>query len=456
MRLRRRIDGCGRRDAARSAPVKALGPLLLLLTVAACGSGADAPDAAAAGSAREAPAASQPSARSPAVSREGLDALNEGLQGLVDDGRVAGLVTMLAHDGEVVQFETFGTQDIEAGVPMAPDTIFRIYSMTKPVTGVAMMILYEQGLWALDDPVSKFVPEFAGLEVAVETENGGMTRVPADHAMTMRELMTHTGGLTYGLFSESAVDTMYQQANVLDINSSLQTMIDKLAGIPLRQQPGSLWHYSVSVDVQGYIVEQLSGQTLPEFFAEHIFEPLGMADTGFYVPAGKMERLARSVYDYGPNGELVPSPAMLGDYSSPPGLPSGGGGLVSTASDYMRFAQMLVNDGELEGERVLSPETVRFMHMNHAPTTAAEGNVQLGPGMGFGIDVAVFVDPSAAQSPVGAGTFWWAGAAGTWFWIDPVNDVAFVGMAQHDFFDIVDFPTLTQQWAYRALENPAP
>lgn len=420
-------------------PQKALIPLLFLGALAACDSGSDAQDAAA-------------SPESAGFSADGLAALNQGLQRLVEEQRVAGMVTMLARHGTIAQHETFGSQDLATGEPMEPDTIFRIYSMSKPITGVAMMILYEQGLWNLDDPVSKFVLQFAGLEVGVEDANGGLTRVPAVHPVTMRELMTHTGGFTYGLFSQSAVDAMYVRQNVLDLRSSLQTMIDKLAGIPLRQQPGSLWHYSVSVDIQGYIIEQLSGQTLPEFFAEHIFEPLGMVDTAFYVPVEKADRLAKGIYDYGPNGELVPSVALLGDYRLPPGLPSGGGGLVSTASDYMRFAQMLLNGGELDGARILSPETVEFMHTNHAPTTRGEGNVQLGPGMGFGMDVAVFVDPAAAQSPVGPGTFWWAGAGGTWFWIDPVNDLAFVGMAQHDYFDIADFATLTQQWIYQALE----
>lgn len=412
----------------------ALGSVVLLLTLAACSQGSDAPSAAA-------------TAAEPASSA--AEALNRQLQGLIDDGRLAGLVTMLVRDGEVVQFGTFGSQDIEADIPMQPDTILRIYSMTKPVTGVAMMILYEQGLWSLDDPVSKFVPEFADLEVAVEDANGAVTRVPLDHPMTMRELMTHTGGLTYGLFSQSAVDTMYIQANVLDFGTSLQTMIDKLARIPLRQQPGSLWHYSVSVDVQGYIIEKLSGQTLPEFFAEHIFEPLGMVDTGFYVPADKADRLAKRVYDYDASGGLILSPTLQGDFSAPPGLPSGGGGLVSTASDYMRFARMLLNGGQLDGVRILEPETVEFMHMNHAPTVQSDSVVALGPGMGFGMDVAIFEDPAVAGTPVGPGTFWWAGAGGTWFWIDPANDLAFVAMAQIDYFDIADLVPLTQQWVYQ-------
>jgi CubicO group peptidase (beta-lactamase class C family) len=415
----------------------ALASVLVLAALAACDSAPDTP-------------ASTPASEPGGIPTAREAALDEGLQALVDDGRVAGLVTMLVQSGTVEQQGAFGSQDIAAGVPMQEDTIFRIYSMTKPITGVAMMILYEQGLWSLDDPVSKFVPQFAGLEVGVEGANGELTRVPADHAMTMRELMTHTGGLTYGFFNASAVDLMYGQANVMDPGSSLEIMVDKLARIPLLYQPGSRWNYSVSVDVQGYIVEELSGQTLPEFMAEHIFEPLGMVDTAFYVPADKAGRLAKQVYDYGPNGELALSASLFGDYSAPPGLPSGGGGLVSTAADYMRFAQMLLNGGELDGKRVLKAETVEFMRQNHAPTTQADGAVQLGPGMGFGMDVAVFTDPAAAQSPVGTGTFWWAGAAGTWFWIDPANDLAFVAMAQIDFFDIMDLPGLTQQLVYRA------
>jgi CubicO group peptidase (beta-lactamase class C family) len=427
----------------------ALSSFCLLWALTGCGPASDSPGPRAAESIRVV----EP--ESVGFSSDGIATLNRGLEALVDDQRIAGMVTVLARHGSVVQYETFGSQDIEAGTPMGADTIFRIYSMTKPITGVAMMNLYEEGSWSLDDAVSKYVPEFAGLEVAVEGENGAITRVPASRPMTMRDLMTHTGGLTYGLFSDSAVDAMYRQANVLDRNSSLQTMIDKLAGIPLRHQPGSLWHYSVSVDVQGYIVEKLSGTTLPEFFATHIFEPLGMPDTGFYVPDERSDRLARKVYDYGPTGELVPNAGLEGEYADMPGLPSGGGGLVSTAADYMRFAQMLLNGGELDGVRILSPETVELMRTDQAATTRAEGAVQLGPGMGFGLDVAVFVDPSSAGTPVGEGTYWWAGAGGTWFWIDPTNDLVFVAMAQHDYFDIADVMLLTQQWIYQALVDPS-
>lgn len=412
----------------------AVSPLLLLWILSACNP------------------ASESLPESVGFSSASLDTLNQEIQQLVDDRKIAGMVTMLARHGTVVQSETFGYQDVEKLIPMQTDTIVRIYSMTKPITGVAMMILHERGLWDLDDPVSKHVPEFAGLEVAEENANGEIRLVPVDHPMTMRELMTHTGGLTYG-FGASAVDRLYQQVNVLDRNSSLQSMIDKLSAIPLRQQPGSLWHYSVSVDVQGYIIEQLSGQTLPEFFAEHIFTPLGMDDSGFYVPADKAGRLASRVYDYGPEGELVRSTRER-DYSTPPGLPSGGAGLVSTAPDYMRLAQMLLNGGQIDGVRILSAETVELMRADQAPTTQANAAVRLPPGTGFGLDVAVKVNAASAESALREGSYWWAGAAGTWFWIDPVNDLTFVAMAQHDYADITDIVRLTQEWTYRALVDP--
>ena len=424
--------------------------VMLLWVLAACTPASDSP----ASSANEVAAPVRP--ESVGFASDQLEVLNESLQRLVDKQEVAGMVTMLARHGQIVQFETFGYRDLEEGTPMDGDTIFRIYSMTKPITGVAMMILHEQGFWDLEDPVAQHIPEFEGLQVAVEDGNGEIRQVPQDHPMTMRELMTHTGGLTYGFFSQSAVDKMYLQVNVLDRDSTLQTMIDKLADIPLRQQPGSQWLYSVSVDVQGYIVEKLSGQTLPEFFEERIFDPLGMVDSGFYVSAEKANRLAPMVYDYGPDGELIPSVSLVGDYSTPPGLPSGGAGMVSTASDYMRFAQMLLNRGELDGVRIMSTQTVDMMRASHAATTATGPGeaVQLPPGTGFGMDVAVTMDPAAAGSPVGTGSYWWAGAAGTWFWIDPENDLIFVGMAQHDYFDIANFVPLTQEWTYQALVNP--
>jgi len=424
-------------------------PVLLVWILTACSPASDSPAISTASEVRA------NGAESLGFSTAGIDVLNSGLQGLIDEGKVTGMMTMLARHGTVVQFETFGHQDLEGLVPMETDTIFRIYSMSKPITGVAMMILHDRGLWSLEDPVARFIPEFEGLPVAEEDENGEIQLVPQEHPMTMRELMTHTAGLTYGPFSESAVDTMYRQANVLDRNSSLQTMIEKLAEIPLRQQPGSLWHYSIATDVQGYIVEKLSGQPLPEFFAAEIFEPLRMDDTGFYVPNAKKSRLARTVTRHDPEGKLVRDTNLEGNYLESPGRPSGGGGLVSTASDYMRFAQMLLNRGELDGIRILSVDAVDLMRSDQAATTEANGAVQLPPGSGFGMDVAIIGDPAKSGSPVGPGSYWWAGVAGTWFWIDPVNDLVFVGMAQNNYFDIANFVQLTRQWTYDALVNSA-
>jgi len=231
-------------------------------------------------------------------------------------------------------------------------------------------------------------------------------------------------------------------------------MIDKLAAIPLRQQPGSLWHYSVSTDVQGYIIEKLSGQTLPEFFEEQIFQPLGMVDSAFFVSAEKTDRFVKHVYDYDSDGELVLSPRLTGDYSKLPRRPSGGGGLVSTASDYMRFSQMLLNGGELNGVRILSAEIIKLIHADPVSTTPADGAVQLPPGVGFGMNVAVTVSPASSAGALGAGSYWWMGVGGTWFWIDPANDLIFVAMSQHNYFDIRDIHRLTVQLTYASLVNP--
>jgi CubicO group peptidase (beta-lactamase class C family) len=400
--------------------------------------------------------ADAPSARPEEVglSGERLERVGELVERHIEAGSFTGAVTLVARDGHIAHLEAQGLMNLERDQPMVEDGIFRIMSMTKPIVGVAMMMLYEEGYFSLQDPVALHIPELADLKVfAGVDESGEMILETPARQPTIEDLMRHTAGFTYGLFGNTPVDQLYNRSLLLGPNRNQQSFIDTLATLPLLAEPGETFIYSVATDVQGYLIEKWTGMEVGEFLRERIFEPLGMVDTAFYVPAEKASRLARQIYEYGPNGELVPSAALLGDYSTPPGLPSGGGGLVSTASDYMRFARMLLNGGELDGERILSPDTVAFMHQNHAPTTAAEGTVQLGPGMGFGMDVAVFVDPAAAQVPVGAGTYWWAGAGGTWFWIDPVNDLAFVGMAQNDYFDIVDIPGLTQQWVYQGISD---
>ena len=348
---------------------------------------------------------------------EGVQALTTEMQGLIDQKKLAGAVTLLARGGKVVHFEAYGVQDVETGEPTRRDTIYRIASMTKPVTGVAMMILWEEGLWSLDDPVAKYIPEFADLEVRLK---GGGTE-PQSQPMTMRQLMSHTAGFD--------VSAGYETAGLQD--GDLQAMISKLAAMPLAVQPGSDWRYGPSVNIQGYLVEKLSGQSLDQFFKTRLFDPLGMADTGFYVDAGKLNRVS-AVHTFGPDGLIAPAGQVRPAPTSPPVFLSGSGGLFSTAEDYWRFAQMLANGGVLEGARILKPETVELMRTN----VLADGiTVDLyGPsqkGVGFGLDFAVIMDPVAAGTPQGLNAFYWGGAFGTWFWIDPTHDLVFVGMIQN-------------------------
>ena len=370
------------------------------------------------------------------ISSERLERLHALIQDEVDHKQLAGAITILARHGKIVDYRTYGMRDLAAGKVMLKDTIFRDYSMTKPVTGVAMMILYEEGKWLPGDPISKYIPEFANLKVFNGVDaDGKMILVDPEHAPTMRELMSHSAGFSYGS-GKSPVDAMYQDLKPMQ-SANLQEMIDKLAKIPLNYQPGKGWTYSVSMDIEGYLVEKLSGQTLPDFMRDHIFTPLGMKDAGFFVPEEKRDRFATN-YRNNPQGEFVPTAASGGpsvDYGKQPTMPSGGGGLVSTAEDYYHFAQMLANGGELDGKRVLAPATVKLMTSNHLPDNLLTGAFGIGQhimraGFGYGYNCAVVFDPAAAGLPDGKGTFFWDGAAGTWFWVDPTNDIVFVGMIQ--------------------------
>jgi CubicO group peptidase (beta-lactamase class C family) len=395
-------------------------------------------------------------------STERLQRLHALLQSEVDKKQISGFVTILARHGKVVEYRTAGQRDMDSAAPMTKDAIFRDYSMTKPITGVAMMILYEQGKWLPSDPVSKFIPEFAHLKVFKGLDaDGKMILADPDHAPTMRELMSHSAGFTYG-FGSTPVDTLYRDAKILQ-SKNLQEMVEKLAQIPLLYQPGTRWVYSVSMDIEGYIVEKLSGQTLPSFMRDNIFNPLGMRDAGFYVPP---EKRARFVTNYRPDaqGNLVVDGGGSGlpvDFFAEPTLPSGGGGMVSTAEDYYRFAQMLANGGQLNVKRILAPATVQLMTSNHLPPSLLTGEFAGGmhvmrPGFGYGINCAVVYDPPEANLPDGKGTFLWDGAAGTWFWVDPTNDLVFVGMIQrmgspdNHYLDY-----LTHALVYQALVDPA-
>ncbi|MBS0332467.1 MAG: beta-lactamase family protein [Proteobacteria bacterium] len=439
------------------------------------GSAVQAADAPAA---RAAPKAASAGARDlgATVSPEavGFDAarlkrLDDYMAGVVNDGRVAGMTTLLARHGKVVEFKTYGKASLATGEAMPKDEIFRIYSMSKPLTGVAMMILYEQGKWRLDDPVTRYVPEFKNLKVMVEADKDGhITKVEdMKRPPTMREIMSHTAGFGYGLGDRHPVDKLYREKKVLSSNG-LQEMIDRTATIPLMYQPGTSWSYSSAVDIQGYIVQKLSGKPFGQFLQENVFAPLKMKDTGFYTGPEKAKRLA-AVYvgemaNNRPTGKIVEAEELFGakmpDYSKPPAMESGGGGLVSTTMDYARFCQMILNKGVLDGVRILAPSSVELMDTNVIPHNVLVSNngtgvAQFNEAVGFGLDFMVVKDARAAGMNEGDKTMSWGGAAGTWFWIDPTNDVIFVGMIQRmGGTGGDDLGTQARTLTYQALLHP--
>jgi len=395
-------------------------------------------------------------------SSERLERLHALMKQVIDDKELSGSVTILARHGKVVDYWNYGQRDMASGAPMTKDTIFRDFSMTKPVTGVAMMILYEQGKWLPSDPISKFIPEFAHLKVYKGADAGGrMILADPDHQPTISELMSHTAGFTYGFFGDTPVDKMYRDANIFQ-SKNLKEFIDKMAQIPLTYEPGRGWTYSVSMDIEGYIVEKLSGQSLPDFMRDNIYGPLDMKDAGFYVPADKRGRFA-TLYVNDDQGKMKADDGkgFGGTYSEQPGMASGGGGMVSTAEDYYRFASMLANGGELDGKRILSPASVKLMASNHLAPELLTGQYGIGlmrmrQGFGYGYNCAVEYDPQAANLPDGKGTFLWDGAAGTWFWIDPTNDVVFIGMIQRQLgkgSPNVEFES--RALVYQALVDPS-
>jgi CubicO group peptidase (beta-lactamase class C family) len=392
--------------------------------------------------------------------------LNATMHQIVDRGEIAGVVTLLARHGRIVSVDAYGKSNVADATPLRRDAIFRMYSQTKPITGVAMMMLFEQGKWSFDDPVSKFVPEFANLQVFDGLDADGKPKLVAmTRRPTMRMLMTHTAGFGYGSgpFADNYVDQQIQQIGAFRA-ADLHDMVAKLATVPLRYQPGSKWSYSAAVDVQGYIVEKMSGQRFGDFLAERLFRPLGMKDTAFYVAPEKVGRLA-SFYGVDPKTkalvEITPAKFPLAqDFTKVPSFDSGGAGLVSTVDDYARFCQMLLNGGAFNGARILSPASVALIGSNQLPASAApedewEGGSSIGgPDLGFGVDVAVMKDPARMGKLDGVGTLYWGGAGGTWFWVDPKNDLFFLGMIQrYDSGDSTstDLNALSQTLVYAAL-----
>ena len=360
------------------------------------------------------------------VSSERLLRIDHALQRYVDQEKLAGIVALIAREEQVCYFERFGQMSRETAMPMQLNTIFRIYSMTKPITSVAAMMLWEEGRFQLDDPVSRYIPKLGGMKVYQENGTGSDSSLVApDRPMTIRDLLTHTSGLTYGLWlrDESHVDRMYHEADLLNRGQTLEEMVDKLSELPLAFQPGTRWCYSVATDIVARLVEIISGMSFDERLRQMIFEPLGMPDTAFHVPEEKIERLATT---YGPtmsNG-LKPIDTPADGFGRPPRFLGGGGGLVSTAVDYLRFSQMMLNKGELDGVRLLGRKTVELMTTNHLPPELLPFSISRSmsgftKGYGFGLGVAVMQDVTQATAMASNGEFNWGGAANTYFWVDP-------------------------------------
>ncbi len=366
-----------------------------------------------------------------------LARIREWMRRWVDSGRLPGLLVAVARDDRLAWADTCGWSDVAARRAVEPDTIYRIYSMTKPITTVAALMLYEEGRFQLDDPVAKFIPAFAGTQVFESGDAESFTTVPLARPITVHDLMVHTSGLTYGFQREHAVDALYRKRGV-EFNANLEPLaglVEAAAAQPLVFQPGTRWNYSVSTDVLGRLVEIWSGVPLDAFFDERIFAPLGMRDTGFHVREGQAHRLASSYVRAGDCGIGLAEPAAGSRFLEPAVTLSGGGGLVSTAADYLRFMRMLRGRGALEGVRILGRKSVELMTMNHLPGDLADmGRPRFAEmpfaGIGFGLGVSVLLDPARARILGSPGEYAWGGMASTAFWVDPAEDLMVLLLTQ--------------------------
>ena len=365
----------------------------------------------------------------------------------VDGGLLPGILTMVYRKGELVHTGMSGHMDIERDKPMREDAIFRIYSMTKPITAVALMMLVEEGLIGLDDAVATHIPSWkrlgvyaSGMPTLLAGAPPGFITTPTERPMKVIDLATHTSGLTYGFMMRTSVDAAYRKAKINDFQTpgGLEEMIEQLSHIPLEFSPGAAWNYSVSIDVMGYLVQKLSGLSFGEFLHTRLFKPLGMVDTGFHCPPEKIDRLTSCYQPKQGGGLRLQDDAQKSTYAKPPALEAGGGGLLSTAHDYLRFCRMMLNGGQLDGVQILSPKTVALFSLNHLP----EGRelASMAPpgafseagysGIGFSIGCGVNIDVAKTRLPGTLGEFFWGGAASTAFWIDPKEDLAVVFMTQ--------------------------
>lgn len=365
-------------------------------------------------------------------SADRLTRINELIKRYVDSGKLAGIETCVMRHGQSIHRQVFGFQDLEAKTALAENSIFRIYSMTKPITAVALMMLYEESRFNLTDPVSKFIPDFENIKVW--GEDGKLE--DQVHPMTVQDLLRHTAGMSYGGHSEtlSHVDKLYDDADIFNTQISLAEFTERVASIPLRFQPGEKWHYSISIDIAGYLVELLSDKPLGEFMQERIFVPLGMVDTGYEINPSELDRFC-TLYGKSSESELaVLDLPESSEFLPPVKLHAGGSGLVSTTDDYLQFAQCILNKGELDGVRLLGPRIVEMMTCNHLPLDllpiAYEGSEPM-LGMGHGLGFGVMLDPAQAGMMGSVGDHGWGGYAETYFWIDPLEDMVAVLMSQY-------------------------
>jgi CubicO group peptidase (beta-lactamase class C family) len=353
-------------------------------------------------------------------------------------GRLPGAVMLVYRDDKLVHEKVIGQRDPQAGAPMAADSIFRIYSMSKPIVSVGLMMLVEDGKVQLSDPISRHLPEFKDMKVGVEKKdaagNSVLELTPSPRMPTVQDLLRHTSGLTYGVFGRSLVKSEYLKANIHKNEFNNNELSKVLAGLPLANVPGSTWEYSRSTDLAGSLIERVSGQTLGVYLQQRILGPLGMKDSGFSVPADKLNRLAQP-FKLDPDTK---QPISLIDVTRPPVFESGGGGMVSTAADYLRFCRMLLNGGELDGVRILSPKTVAAMTSDHlgpdiiraSRVPGANTGYLPGPGFGFGLGFAVRLAPGESASLGSVGEINWGGLGGTYFWIDPREKLIAIWMMQ--------------------------
>jgi len=358
-------------------------------------------------------------------SRAGLNRLSAGLSEQIDKQRLPGVVALVVRRGKLAYFEALGQRDPASGDAMRTDSIFRIYSMTKPVVSVAAMMLFDEGRLFLSDPVAKYLPEFKNTPVGAVRADGVIDHVPPARAMTVQDLLRHTSGLTYEILAEAPIRKLYARAKIYRRDWTNEDFSKALATLPLMYQPGTVWDYSRATDVLGRLVEVVSGQPLRDFFQTRIFEPLGMVDTGFHVPAEQLHRLAEPFAKDPDSGAEV----KVLDVREPVAMDMGGGGLVSTAADYARFCQMLINGGQLDGQRLLSRKTVELVTSDHLGGLPSMSDL-LPPGHGFGLGFAVRLQTGIAPVAGSAGLYFWGGMAGTTFFIDPKEDLYAVLMVQ--------------------------